>query len=194
MRASAPSPTDIYKLSPKRVPCSFTIWTSHFNTDKLEPKSSVNVESNSILGFCGSYRTHVSHSSSMHFQHASPELTVTLHRHGHSRDEVSHLLHARPHSVSHVLDFWTTESLLPPIGQPTKRTPAIRAFIERGTLEAAHLGNEALAREISDEYATSLGRTTVVCIQNELKFHHREPRHTQTLSSRVQGVAPRPYF
>jgi hypothetical protein len=83
----------------------------------------------------------------MHVHHASPELIVTLYRQGHSRDDSA--------SPSCVLDLWTRQSVLLAIGRPTKRTHAIKAFIERRTLEAAHLGNEALAGKISDEYATS---------------------------------------
>jgi hypothetical protein len=111
-------------------------------------------ESNSTLGFFGRYGAQVSHCSSMHAQLASPELTVILHSHGHSRDEISHLRHAGSYRVSSVLDPWTTQSVLLPIGRPTKRTLVTKAFIGRRTPEAAHLGNDALAGKISDQYAT----------------------------------------
>jgi hypothetical protein len=130
----------------------------------------------------------------MHVQATSEQIVAPYHQ-GETRNDIASHLHASPNRVSHVLDFWITHSAMLPIskmGRPTKRTPEVKDIIEVRTLQTAHFGNEALARELSNARPTPISATTVGRVGNELRFKYREPRHTQALSD--SNVADRVAF
>ena len=100
---------------------------------------------------------------------------------GHSQRFVARVLKMRPETVGRIA---RDEPSAPPKnpGRPTKTTSEIRAFVDTQWPLDATITDEQMGRLISENFGTSVARTTVGRVRRDLRFMYRPPKAIQALT------------
>ena len=100
---------------------------------------------------------------------------------GHSQRFVARVLKMRPETVGRIA---RDEPSAPPKnpGRPTKTTSEIRAFVDTQWSLDATITDEQMGRLISENFGTSVARTTVGRVRRDLRFMYRPPKAIQALT------------